>query len=126
MSDQKQQQNQKAPHHASRLDKLHQILDSGPSNNNKSGPHNNNDYDLNNLLDRRKHLEAARKLVYATNPEEAKNVASFMRMTQYAWSGIAFACIFAFGMAYIFKRFKKVDQPAASQTTSKQSTAKNT
>ncbi len=53
------------------------------------------------------HLEQARKLLYAKNSAEARNVASFMRLTNYAWSGISFALLFAFSMSALYKYFKK-------------------
>lgn len=53
------------------------------------------------------HLEQARKLLYAKNSSEARNVASFMRLTNYAWSGISFALLFAFSMSALYKYFKK-------------------
>jgi hypothetical protein len=53
------------------------------------------------------HLDAARKLLYARNSSEARNVASFMRLTNFAWSGISFALLFAFSMSALYKYFKK-------------------
>jgi hypothetical protein len=52
-------------------------------------------------------LEQARKLLYAKNSSEARNVASFMRLTNYAWSGISFALLFAFSMSALYRYFKK-------------------
>lgn len=56
------------------------------------------------------HLEQARKLLYAKNSAEGRNVASFMRLTNYAWSGISFALLFAFSMSALYKYFKKPEQ----------------
>lgn len=70
-------------------------------------------------MGRAEHIEAAKRLLYARNSAEARNVASFVRLTNYAWSGISFALIFSFSMATLYKYFNRKPEPEPSVVPAK-------